>query len=163
MNKIAVYIVCIAITVFGLFYLHNKQVDKAVDAVYTQMENESNKRLLSLLNKADAESLELKDKIKEQQNETQITIAGINKRHAAIVAGLQQRPDRPTSQSNYSSSAGNAESTAGAYPAELFREDAEDFAAVGKAADELKVYLLQCYRQYDEVKDAIQKFTQDNN
>ena len=162
MNRIAVYIVCIAIAVFGLFYLHNKQVDKAVNAAYTQMENESNKRLLTLMKKADAESIELKAKIKEQQDEKQIAIDDINKRHAAIVAGLRNRPERPTSQGNYTAITGNAESTAGAYPAELFREDAEDFAAVGKAADELKIYLLQCYRQYDEVKDSIEKFNQEN-
>lgn len=162
MNKIAVYIVCIAIAVFGLFYLHNKQVDKAVNAAYTQMENESNKRLLTLMKKADAESIELKAKIKEQQDEKQIAIDDINKRHAAIIAGLRNRPERPTSQGNYTASTGNAESTAGAYPAELFREDAEDFAAIGKAADELKIYLLQCYRQYDEVKDSVEKFNQEN-
>lgn len=163
MNKIAIYIVCIALAATGLFYLHNKQVDKAVAAAYIQVENESNKRIIALLNKADAESLALKATIKEQRNETKIAIADINKRHSIIVAGLQQRPERPTFQSNNTSNTGNAESTIGAYPAELFREDAQDFAAVGKAADELKEYLLQCYKQYDEVKYKIERFNQENN
>lgn len=162
MNKIAVYIVCIAIAVFGLFYLHNKQVDKAVDAAYTQMENEYNKRILSLVNKADAESLELKDRIKEQQNETQITIAGINQRHASIIAGLQQRPERPTSTSNYTPSTGTAEVTTGATGVELSRPDAEFLARESTRAEVIRESLLQCYRQYDEVKDAIEQFTKDN-
>lgn len=163
MNKIAVYIVCIAIAVFGLFYLHNKQVDKAVNAAYTQMENESNKRLLTLMKKADAESIELKAKIKEQQDEKQIAIDDINKRHAAIVAGLRNRPERPTSQGNYTASTGNAETPNGATGVELSRPDAEFLAREATRAEVIRESLLQCYRQYDEVKDAIQKFTQDNN
>lgn len=158
MNKIAIYLVCIAIAVTGIFYLHKHQVDKAVTAAYAQVENEHNKRLIALMNKADAESLVLKATIKEQQNETKTAIADINKRYSIVIAGLQQRPERPTGKSDNTSSTGTTESTVGAYPAELFREDSQDIAAVGKAADELKEYLLQCYKQYDEVKDAIERF-----
>lgn len=162
MNKVAMYVVCVAIAIAGLFYLHNREVDKAVNAAYTHVENESNKRLLALKNKADAETLALQFKIKEQEDEKQSTIADLNKRHATIVAGLQQRPNRPTSNTGNNSGAGTAESTRGAYPSELFREDAADIIEVARAADELKIHLLQCYKQYDEVKESIEEFSRQN-
>lgn len=162
MNKLAMYAVCIAIAIAGLFYLHNREVDKAVNAAYTHVENESNKRLLALKNKADAETLALQSKIKEQQDEKQSTIADLNKRHAVIIAGLQNRPNRPTSNVSNNSGAGTKEVTTGATGVELAREDASFLIGEATRAELIRIELLSCYKQYDEVKDAIERFTQEN-
>lgn len=74
-------------------------------------------------------------------------IATINARHAAAIAGLQQRPDRkPTSSGGVPAPSTTCQ---GATGAELSRPDAELALRIARDADEQREALRACYAAYD--------------
>lgn len=75
-------------------------------------------------------------------------IARIKRSHASIVAGLQQRPERPPLSSN-------PETPQDCSGTGLYREDAGFLAGEAARADQYAIELLSCYKAYDEVFNAV--------
>lgn len=86
------------------------------------------------------------DSVVEEKNRE---IARIKRSHAAVVAGLQHRTQRPESELPTSSETSQNCSGAG-----LYREDGEFLAGEAARADQYALELLSCYKAYDEVFNA---------
>lgn len=158
---ITLAIVAAALFVAALLW-HDKQVDALVLETQTTMANQYNSRLIALQNTADASSLALQKQLKDIQDAKQNEIADINKRHASIVASLQNRPNRPTSSVNTGGSTSVSPTPQGNTGLQLYRGDAEFLAWFSRDTSELQAELNTCLKSYSEVKDAIETFKRDN-
>jgi ribosome-binding ATPase YchF (GTP1/OBG family) len=138
----------------GLIFAYNRHIDSVRSEVAAELSQEYNRNLIVLQNKVDSKSEELVAKIKEIEYDKNLEINSLSANYESIIDGLRKRASRPTSKSNLNSGTGNSESKTGAYPAELFAEDAKAFIDFARDTEELRLNLIQCYKQYDEVKDA---------
>ncbi len=154
MKSLLTKLLIILALVSGLIFAYTQHIDSVRSEVTAELSQEYNRNLLELQGKVDSKSEELVAKVKEIEYDKNIELNSISTHYESIISGLRNRANRPTSQSNLDSSPGNAESKTGAYPAELFAEDAKAFIDFARDTEELRVNLIQCYKQYDEVRDA---------
>jgi hypothetical protein len=79
-------------------------------------------------------------------------IRNLNARAAALTNSLRDRSERPTTQTSaLPSTTTNGSTTTGCTGKELYRPDGEFLAREAARADELRILLRQCYKQYQEV------------
>ena len=76
-----------------------------------------------------------------------------------LFTSLQSRPTRTISNSSDGASPRTETSTAGATGQELFKSDAEFLAGFATDTETLKLGLLQCYSDYNVVKEAVESFS----
>lgn len=143
----------------ALFFGYNYHIDKVQSQARTEIIQEYNTKLIALQNKADAATIQLSEKVKVIKDEKNSEILATNARYESIISSLRNRPNRPASESNLGSSTEDTESKTGAYPAELFAEDAKAFIDFARDTEELRVNLIQCYKQYEEVQNAVNSFS----
>ena len=162
MNKIAIYVISFLVACAALFYLHTSQVDKAVQAARVEISQEMNRRLIELQDKADVATAELNTKIKEQDDAKNAEIESINRRYSSVIASLQSRANRPTSNNSNAGISNNSESPQGATGVQLFRSDAEFLTRYARDTSELQTELKSCYYKYEEVQYAFEQFKVSN-
>lgn len=163
MNKIAIYVISFLVACAALFYLHTSQVDKAVQAARVEISQEMNRRLIELQDKADVATSELNTKIKEQDDAKNAEIESINRRYSSVIASLQSRANRPTSNNSNAGIPTNSESPQGATGAELYRQDSIFLTGEATRAELIKQELLSCYEKYDTIRESFINFKKDNN
>jgi hypothetical protein len=79
-------------------------------------------------------------------------IRNLNARAAALTNSLRDRSERPTTEaSTLPSTTTNGSTATGCTGKELYRPDGEFLAREAARADELRILLRQCYKQYQEV------------
>jgi len=173
LNLIKVSLVIGAIA--GLFFWHHQVSTSAIDAAVTlavlQNTQEINSKYADRLNDLKLQQEinqkvldnKTKDTLKEKQNALQ---ASTNKYNDL----LEWVRAQPSSTTNGSSSASNlirdsrdSESTGSVLNNGLLRKDAIDLAEYAQRTEELKVYLVACYRQYDDVKETVDAFVLKHN
>jgi hypothetical protein len=154
MKSLLTKLLIILALVSGLIFAYTRHIDSVRSKVAVELSQEYNRNLIVLQKKVDSKSEELVAKVKEIEYDKNIELNSISTHYESIISGLRNRANRPTSQSNLDSSTGVTESKTGAYPAELFAEDAKAFIDFARDTEELRVNLIQCYKQYDEVKKA---------
>ncbi len=154
MKSLLTKLLIILALVSGLIFAYTRHIDSVRSEVAIELSQEYNRNLIVLQKKVDSKSEELVEKVKEIEYDKNIELNSISTHYEFIISGLRNRANRPTSQSNLDSSPGVTESKTGAYPAELFAEDAKAFIDFARDTEELRVNLIQCYKQYDEVKKA---------
>jgi hypothetical protein len=154
MKNLLTKLLIVLALVSGLIFAYTRHIDSVRSEVATELSQEYNRNLIVLQNKVDSKSDELVAKVKEIEYDKNIELNSISSNYESIIDGLRKRASRPTSESNLNSDTGNSESKTGAYPAELFAEDAKAFIDFARDTEELRVNLIQCYKQYDEVKNA---------
>jgi hypothetical protein len=162
MNKIAIYALAIALFLGVAYWWHDNQVDAYRKQIQVEMTDQYNDRLVALQNKADDASLTLAAKLKENTNATKAEIAALNSRHAAIVAGLRKRPERPTSNANNGSNPGTGGTPQGNTGVQLYRPDAEFLVWFSRDTAELQAELKSCRIDYGIVKNQLEKFVNEN-
>ena len=107
-------------------------------AAYAKGQEEARKR--------EQEMQEAADKLrKEKDRETRELAA----RNTALVNSLRDRQARPTETNPVSSAASARPSNCTGK--ELYREDGEFLVRIAAEADELRVALKQCYKQYEAI------------
>jgi len=150
----------------GLFFWHttqvNMKVQQAESAVRLEMTQQYNKRASELKDSAVKTQTELQNTVTTQQKEHNAKVHNLNLRVADLSNSLSNRPLRPSGDSGDTSSTTNGESPKGATGAGLYQDDGAFLARYAGQAEELKVNLLMCYKQYDTVKDTLDKFRVDN-
>ncbi len=88
------------------------------------------------------------DKLRqEKEHETRNLVA----RNTALANSLRERPDRPSSESGAVSGASSV-GQSGCTGKELYRSDGEFLVRIAREADELRLALQQCYKQYESVR-----------
>ena len=152
----------LAIIFSALFYFwHDSKVHQMKEGFAIELKVKLDEQRQELILKAKETSKEIKNEITSIDSTKQNKIKDINKSSAGILNGLQQRPSR-ANQSDYSRDSCNAESPKASTGRELSREDAEFLTREATRADQLRLELDSCYKQYDLVKESIDRFREDN-
>lgn len=142
----------------GLFFWHKYEVKVAVNEYAVTHQLEYAKELTRLTEINIKTKSELENKVKVLQENKDAEIKNINARYDSIITGLQHRPSRQEYQSNSTNNTSNPESTKGTTGAGLYREDANFLAGYARDTERLKVELIQCYRQYEDVQTTVNNF-----
>lgn len=138
-------------------YQLSEAYDKGVETTKISYEAQimAQNEVLNLKKKSTEKNLEIE--FAKRQGEANEKIRNLNTTVSNLIAGLQSRPTREYASSN-PASADSAESTRGAYPSELYREDAKNLIDLARDAEEIRLSLIQCYADYDAVKQSIGYF-----
>lgn len=159
----SVVITAIITGVLSSFYFwHTSEVKIAVTKAETALIAKYKEQADLLEAKSKKASSKIKDQQQKSDKEKDAKVKQLDTELDAFIAGLLNRPERPEVTSSNTRDSSNAESTKGATGAELYRNDAEVLARYATKAEQLKIELLACYRQYDEVKQVLDKFRKDN-
>lgn len=156
--------------VVGAVSWHRKEVQIAVQIAVqknTLSINAEYTKRLNDLNKEQQLNQEILDKkvqatLKEKQNALQVSTNKYND----LLRWVQSQPFRTngsTSESNIPKDTSNPESTRGISLSGLLQQDAINLVEYAKRTEELKVYLVACYRQYDDVKGTVDAFVLKHN
>lgn len=90
---------------------------------------------------------EHKTKLTAQLKDKEDAIKSINQRHAAIVSGLRQRTERPSTSIGKEASSASVCTGTGSTGEQLYREDAEFLIGEAAKADILRQALMTCRKQ----------------
>lgn len=93
---------------------------------------------------------ELQANADKLRREKDAEIRNINARATALANSLQQRQTRPAVADSLPSTTSVGQSACTGK--QLYREDGEFLVRIAREADELRVALQQCYKQYESVK-----------
>ena len=155
-----------AAIVLGILIWHTTYVDQKVhqaeSAVRLEITQQYNKRTNELKDESTKVQTELQAKVTNQQKDHRDKVHSLSLRIDDLSDSLSNRPERPTSTSDISISPSNGTCTAGCTGQGLYQDDAKFLGWFAGQTEELKEGLVQCYRQYDTVKDTLDKFKVDN-
>lgn len=94
------------------------------------------------------------DRIREEKNRE---IAALNRRHAAAIDSLRNRPERPAwGTSPVPQAAGDRPAAAGCTGSELYRPDAEFLVGLAQRADTIRLQLAACQAAYQSAVESKQ-------
>lgn len=130
-------------------YERGKAVTKAEYIIQIDKLNRETDARISLIEKS------MNIKVSSIQKEKDIEIVNTTNKYNSIIAGLQQRVSRKERNPDTGNSS-NAESIKRCTGKELYREDAEFLAGESARAEEIRINLLACYKQYDAVKYSLE-------
>lgn len=151
-----------AAIVLGLLIWHTTHVDQKVhqaeSAVRLEITQQYNKRTTELKDESTKVQTELQSTVSKQQKEHRDKVHNLNLRITDLSNSLSNRPLRPSSTGSIPDSTSNGSCTTGCNGQGLYQDDAKFLGWYAGQAEELKEGLLQCYRQYDIVKDTLDKF-----
>ena len=153
--------ICV-LAVAGTYYWHAGKVQEAENQIRVELAQTAKRQIDQLTINALRVESELKDQIRKVEDDKQIQKAIDADRINDLVASLRNRPERRTSESNLPGDSCNCEATAGSTGAGLYKEDGIFLIGEAARAESVKVELLACYRQYDEVKSVMDKFKENN-
>ena len=146
----------------SLFFWHQYEVKTAVVEATNTVELQYAKEKFKLIDRAQAETFALRDQVDAITKDKNVKVQALNARVATLTRSLSERPERPASNGSVPGSTSNAESTEGATGLRLYRPDSIFLTRLSGETAELQTELKACYRQYDEVKDKLDKFKRDN-
>jgi hypothetical protein len=148
----------------GLYGVHvykvHEAVKDAVQVVQIQHNTETFKQKEILLDKQRVQDLHLQEDFNKRKGEQDAKIKALNSDVSNLLISLRSRPDRPTSTSGNSPSSSSAEGSTGVTGQGLYKSDAEFLARSASDTETLKLGLIQCYKDYDVVKQSIESFNQ---
>ena len=152
----------LAIIFSALFYFwHDSKVHQMKESFAIELKVKLDEQRQELILKAKETSKEIRNEVHSIDSTKQNKIKDINRSSIGILNGLQQRPSR-SNQGSYSRDSCNAESPEVCSGRELSREDAEFLTREATRADQLRIELDSCYKQYDLVRDSIDRFREEN-
>ena len=157
-----VQLAIIMLVLSSLFFWHQDEVKTAVVEATNAVELQYAKEKFKLIDRAKAETFALRDQVDAITKDKNVKVQALNARVATLTRSLSERPERPASNGSVPGSTSNAESPGFVDASRLYRSDAEVVVWFATRTEGLKVHLETCYRQYDEVKDKLDKFKRDN-
>lgn len=140
------------------FKVH-QAVQEAVQVVNTQHSAELFKQKELLLDKAREKEQELQANFNKTKEETDAKIKSLNATTATMLDSLRNRPTREASNSSATQGSTTAASPQGFTGAGLFKDDASFLIGYAANTETLKLGLIQCYREFDDVKKAVESFS----
>ena len=156
-------LVIIAALLFGAWLWHKSEIKIAVSTAEQRLELQYAREIFKLKDRANEESIALKNRIESQRKTTDAKLKDADARYNDLLAWLSAQSGSSTSNIGVSNNPSNAESTRGTYFGGLYTEDAIALAESSRAAEKLKIELLACYKQYDEVKETLDNFRLKNS
>ena len=140
---------------------HNTAVDEAVTNAKNALLVDQQKQTIKLLARQHEVNSALNILIHERNKKYAKDIDDLNRKHVAAIASMRNRPSRTIvrTETVVVADTRDAEVTAGCYPEQLFREDAELVINIATDAEQVRLALLKCYYDYDSVKKILEDFT----
>ncbi len=157
-----VKLILVLAIISGVYIWHRSEVKIAVNTAVTEIENAYSKEKLKLLEKANDETIALRDRTDKIIKDKDVKIKTLDTRVANLTLSLQNRPERPASNGSNTGITSNAKSPEGATGLQLYRADGEFLAWFSGQTSKLQVELNTCYNQYDEVKKSLDDFRKNN-
>lgn len=151
-------IICVALAaLLGLMYAgYNKIYSSGAQSVQIEWDKDKairDQKIVELKAEADKKTFEIKTIAAQQQKVSNEKIANLNKSLATAIAGLSDRPSRPSS----TDVPNDTSITIGATGAELYRPDAEFLIREATRAEKVRIQLETCTAQYNAVYEAYKK------
>jgi len=178
MFPIQLKIIAVLTLVIAAYAWHANTLSNAVEKAVVDERNslviQYSKQAIKLLDNAYFAEAALQDKIKRITDDKQQALSDSNVKYNDLLKWLSSQPNSRSTrkQTSVPDSTGIGESTKGTNGQGLLQGDAEntarppqvliDLAGFAKQTEELKVYLLTCERQYDQVMEDQQKFRLEN-
>ena len=147
--------------IFGAYIWHVSEVKIAVNEAVAQIEAQVTKERSKLLDKANNENIRLKEQIAKNKQEKDRELQIANSKYNNLLAWVRNLPNQ-TSGGSSTGNPGDSEAGREEVIAELRRRHATDLAKYSFDAEEVKIALQQCYRDYDAVKKARDEFIEEN-
>lgn len=151
-------VVIILALLFGAWAWHKSEIRIAASEAEQRLELQYAREIFKLKDKANEESIALKNRIESQRKTTDAKLKDADARYNDLLTWLSAQSGNSTSNNGIPNNSENAESTRGTYFGGLYTEDAIALAESSRSAERLKIELLACYKQYDEVKDTLDNF-----
>ena len=166
LGSLAYKVISIILILGGLFFWHTTQVELQVQQaeanVRFELTQQYTKRTTELKDLSVKAQTELHNTVTKQQKDHRDKVHSLNLRITDLSNSLSNRPLRPSSTGSIPDSTSNGACTAGCTGQGLYQDDAKFLGWYAGQTEELKEGLIQCYRQYDTVKDTLDKFKVDN-
>ena len=151
----------ILVLLSSMYFWHVAQLGIAVNKAETQLVQKYNKEISILEDKAKHSTEVLTAAIESNNKERKIELQNANTKYSNLKRWLHDLPSK-TSESNLPGDSADSEARASEVIAELRRTDAIALAGYGLRAEEVRLHLVQCYKDYDSVKDTLNAFREDN-
>ena len=156
-----VKLLILAIVLVSLFAWHKVLVHEAVTEAVAEVELQAQREKFKLLDKANNESMRLKEQIAKNKQEKDRELQIANTKYNTLLAWVRNLPST-TGSSDSTGDSRDSEARREEVIAELRRRHANDLAKYSNDAEEVRIALQQCYRDYDVVKKARDKFFEEN-
>lgn len=178
MFPIQLKIIAVLTLVIAAYVWHVNTLSNAVEQAVINERNslvvQYSKQAIKLQDNAYLAEVELLDKIKRTTDDKDKALSDSNAKYNNLLKWLQSQPNSGSTrkQGSVSDSTSTGESTEGTNGQGLLQGNAEnttrpdevliDLIGFAKQTEELKVYLLTCERQYDQVLEDQRKFRLEN-
>lgn len=146
---------------FGAWTWHRAEVKIAVKEAVAKIEVQQNKENFRLKERSLNTQIELQAKADKIEKDKNNEISNLKSRVRTLTDSLSNRPNRPE-PSGIPNNTGDEESTGYMAADRLYRDDAAVAIWFATRTEGLKIELQACYKQYDEVKETLDKFKKDN-
>ena len=156
-----VKLVILTVVLSGLYFFHTSEVKIAVNKAEMQLVQKYNKEISILEDKAKHITESLTAAIESNNKERKIELQNSTRKYNDLKRWLYDLPSK-TSESNLPGDSADSEARASEVIAELRRRHAGDLADYSLRAEEVRLSLVQCYKDYDSVKDTLDAFREDN-
>lgn len=171
-NLALMKLVIISAVIAGAYIWHVQDVNHKVEQAVTTERNsllvQYSKQAIKLQDNAYLAEVNLQNKIKRITDDKQKELSSVNAKYLDLLNWLSTQSSNTGKQTSISNGTSNTESTTGANQQGLLQGDAIgvtelnhsaiELIGFAKQTEELKVYLLSCYKQYDQVLEDQQKF-----
>ena len=147
----------ILVLLSSMYFWHVAQLGIAVNKAETQLVQKYNKEISILEDKAKHITESLTAAIESNNKERKIELQNSTRKYNDLREWLRKLPSK-TSPSDLPRDSTDSEARAREVIAELRRADAIALAEYSLRAEEIRLSLLQCYKDYDSVKDTLDAF-----
>ena len=156
-----VKLLILAVVLVSLFAWHRVLVHEAVTEAVAEVELQTQREKFKLLDKANNESIRLKEQIAKNKQEKDRELQIANTKYNNLLAWVRNLPST-TGSSDSTGDSRDSEARREEVIAELRRRHATDLAKYSFDAEEVRIALQQCYRDYEAVKKARDDFVEEN-
>ena len=151
----------ILVLISSMYFWHVSEVKIAVNKAEMQLVQKYEKEISILEDKAKHSTEVLTSAIESNNKERKIELQNSTRKYNDLKRWLHNLPSK-TSSSNLPGDTQDSEARAREVIAELDRRHAGYLAEYSYRAEEIRVHLVQCYKDYDSVKDTLDAFREDN-
>lgn len=170
MTTLYKYLVGFAIlfsVLFGAYTWHlavvKVEVNKAVQAKVKEIDEQNIKDKQELLDKANKQEQELKDNFAKREKELQNEIKTTTARLSRTIEWLRSQSRSTEARGDLSNTPQAEQDRSGEIVGGLSIRDGEHLAEYGAITEELKLYLIQCYKDYDTAVEVLEKFKKEHS
>lgn len=153
---------CITLVLLSsMYFWHVSELKIIVNKAEMTLAQKYQKEISILEDKAKHSTEVLTSVIESNNKERKIELQNSTRKYNDLKRWLYDLPSK-TSPSNPPGDTQDSEDRAREVIAELRRRHADDLAEYSLRAEEVRVHLVQCYKEYDSVKDTLDAFREDS-